>query len=335
MTSPLVSILLPVYNAEATLPAALESIRRQTFKEWELIVVDDGSNDRTPELLAAAAQREPRLKLLSEVHVGLVEALRTASLHASGELLARMDADDVMHPRRLLLQVTRMDSPPTVDVLATRVRCLGRTGEGMRRYVDWQNALLTHEQILANLFVESPLAHPAVMMRRDLFERAGGYRDPGWAEDYDLWHRMREHGARFEKLPRALLSWRDHEQRLTRTHPMYSEKRFHEAKVHYFLRHPMARQPLTIWGAGPTGRAWVRDLLRAGAAVEAVIDIDPKKIGRTIADGRVRVLSPEEGLASRSGPVLGAVGSRGARDLIRARLLQAGLEEGRGFLFVA
>jgi glycosyltransferase involved in cell wall biosynthesis len=332
---PLVSILLPVYNAAATLPAALRSVSAQTLREWELIAVNDGSNDASLEILDRAAQKDRRIRVLTGAHAGHIEALRSATTLASAPLLARFDADDVMHPRRLLLQVTRLDSPPHVDVLATRVRSIGTTGEGMRRYVDWQNGLLTHDDMVANFFVESPIAHPSVLMRRDIFERAGGYHDPGWAEDFDLWHRLRERGARFEKLPRALLSWRDSDRRLTRTHPMYSEAKFYSAKLHFFKRHPLCQSPVTVWGAGPTGRDWTRDLLSAGIEVPAVIDIDPKKIGRTIANGKVKVVSPDEALSKRNGLVLGAVGSRGARDLIRARLVKAQLAEGRDFLFVA
>jgi glycosyltransferase involved in cell wall biosynthesis len=332
---PLVSILMPVYNAAGTLPAALESIQRQTFREWELVAVNDGSTDESLQILDRAAQQDRRIRILTGAHAGHVEALRSAATLAQAPLLARMDADDVMHPRRLILQVTRLDSPPAVDLVATRVRLTGRTGEGMRTYVDWQNRLLSHDDIALNLFVESPIAHPTVLLKRDIFERAGGYRDPGWAEDYDLWHRLREGGARFEKLPRRLVAWRDGEGRLTRTHRMYSEKAFYSAKLHFFRRHPLCRGPITLWGAGPIGRAWTRDLLRAGVEVARAIDIDPRKIGRTIADGRVRVVSPEEGLARREGLVLGAVGSRGARELIRARLVQARLWEGRDFLFVA
>jgi glycosyltransferase involved in cell wall biosynthesis len=332
---PLVSILMPVYNAAATLPAALRSILAQSFREWELVAVNDGSDDGSLEVLDRAARKDRRIRVLTGAHAGLVEALRSAAAMASAPLLARMDADDVMHPRRLLLQVTRIDSPPHVDVLATRVRPIGTTGEGMRRYVDWQNGLLSHDDLVTNFFVESPIAHPSVLMRRDLFERSGGYHDPGWAEDFDLWHRMREHGATFEKLPRALLSWRDGDRRLTRTHPMYSEQKFYAAKLHFFRRHPLCRSPVAVWGAGPIGRDWTRDLLRAGIEVPHVIDIDPKKIGRTIANGRVRVVSPEEALSRRSGLILGAVGARGARDLIRARLVKESLSEGRDFLFVA
>lgn len=331
----LVSILMPVYNAARTLPASLRSIRSQAFDEWELIAVNDGSTDESLDILEGAAQKDPRVRVISGSHAGHVEALRAANALATAPLLARMDADDLMHPRRLLLQVTRLSSPPHVDVLATRVRSIGATGEGMRRYVRWQNALLSHEELVTNLFVESPIAHPTVLMRRDIFERAGGYHDPGWAEDFDLWHRMREMGARFEKLSQALLSWRDGEARLTRTHPMYSEAKFYSAKLHFFRRHPLCKSPVVVWGAGPIGRAWTRDLLRAGIEVPHVIDIDPKKIGRTIADGRIRIVSPEEALERRRGLILGAVGARGARDLIRARLTRASLIEGSDFLFVA
>lgn len=332
---PLISILMPVYNAAATLRAALQSVSAQSFKEWELVAVNDGSTDDSLEILDEAARKDRRIRILTGAHAGHVEALRSAATLATGPLLARMDADDVMHPRRLLLQLTRLDSPPPVDVVATRVRVLGRTGEGMRRYVDWQNRLLSHEDITANLFVESPLAHPSVLMRRDKFERAGGYRDPGWPEDFDLWHRLRECGARFEKLPRTLLSWRDSERRLTRTHPMYSEKAFYQAKLHYFKRHPLGRGPVIVWGAGALGRHWTRDLLRAGIEVPYVIDIDPRKVGRTIAGGCVPVVSVEAGLSRRAGVILGAVGSRGARDVIRERLVRERLVEGRDYLFVA
>ena len=332
---PLISILMPVFDAAGTLRPALKSIQAQSFREWELVAVNDGSSDDSLEILDQAAQKDRRIRILTGAHVGHVEALRSAARMANGPLLARMDADDVMHPRRLILQLTRIDSPPHVDVVSSRVRLIGRTAEGMRAYVEWQNRLLSHEEIAANFFVESPLPHPSILMRRDIFGRAGGYHDPGWAEDYDLFHRMRERGARFEKLPKRLLAWRDGDKRLTRTHAMYSEKAFYAAKLHYFKRHPLCRGPITLWGAGPIGRDWARDLLRAGIEVARAIDIDPKKVGRTIVNGKVRVVTPEEGLARREGVILGAVGSRGARDLIRTRLVKESLAEGRDFLFVA
>ena len=326
---------MPVRDGAPFLAAALRSIRAQRLREWELIAVDDGSTDRTFEILKRAANRDERIRTFSGPPTGHVEALRTAAASARAVLLARMDVDDIMHPARLLLQLTRMNSPPNVDVLATRVRLIGKTGEGMRRYVTWQNSLMDHDEIERNLFVESPIAHPSVLMRRNIFERAGGYRDPGWAEDFDLWHRLRERGATFERLPQKLLSWRDRPDRLTRTDDRYSGRRFHECRVHYFLRHPLSRGPVTVWGAGPIGRRWIGDLLAAGCDIPCAIDIDPRKVGRRIADNRVKVVDIEEGLDRRDGVVLGAVGTRGARDLIRKRLVLDGRLEGRDFLFVA
>jgi glycosyltransferase involved in cell wall biosynthesis len=332
---PRVSILLPVRDAAATLGPALRSIARQTFRDWELIAVDDGSTDDSRAILEQAAAADPRLRVISCPHRGLVASLQDATAVASAPLLARMDADDLMHRRRLELQVARLERTPQVAVLATRVRDLGRTGEGMRLHVAWQNGLVTHEEIARSLFIDCPIAHPSVLLRRDAFERAGGYRDAGWAEDFDLWHRLRELGARFEKLPQVLLAWRDLPSRLTRTHAIYAAEAFHRAKLHYLLRHPLCGSPVCVWGAGPIGRRWTRDLLQAGIEVPFAVDIDPRKVGRTIASGRVPVVAIEEGLRRRRGLILGAVGSRGAREAIREVLSRAPLVEGEDYLFVA
>lgn len=328
-----VSVLLPVRDGARTLPAALESLRRQTCEAWELVAVDDGSRDGTPGILEEASGRDGRIRVFHAPPLGIAAALARAAAEARAPVLARMDADDVCHSRRLELQLARMASGPRVDVLGCRVRAAGPTAEGMRRYVAWQNGLLEHDAIVAALFVESPLVHPSTLLRRETFEAAGGYRATEWPEDYDLWLRLAERGARFEKLPRTLLAWRESPGRLTRTHPMYAPAAIDAAKRHYFLRRAPAS--VVVWGAGPIGRAWMRDLLAAGVDVEAAIDVDPRKIGRRVAGGRVPVVSVEDGLARRRGMILGAVGSRGARDLIRPRLRSAGLVEGRDFLFLA
>ncbi len=313
-------------DGAATLARAVESIRRQAFRDWRLILVDDGSTDGAPERIAG---RDPRIHLIRQSPRGLVAALLNAAAHSDAPIVARMDADDIAHPLRFEIQLA-LDG----DIRATRVRGLGG-GEGMRRYIRWNNGLTTHDAMANALFVESPLVHPTAMFSREAYERAGGYRDPGWAEDYDLWLRAWAIGLSFAKVPRALLAWRDAPARLTRTHPAYSEKALRRAKLEYLPRHPiLERGPLTVWGAGPIGRSWVRDLRRLGFAVEQAIDIDPRKIGRRLGN-EIPVRSPEDALKRRGGPVLGAVGSRGARSLIRRRLVRAGLAEGRDFLFLA
>src|SRR5262249_29650061 len=118
-TMPLLSILMPVFNAAETLPAALRSIAAQTLGDWELVAVNDGSGEASLEILARAARKAGRIRVLSGAHAGLVAALRSGARLASAPLLARMDADDVMHPRRLQLQAARLQERPRVDVLAT------------------------------------------------------------------------------------------------------------------------------------------------------------------------------------------------------------------------
>jgi glycosyltransferase involved in cell wall biosynthesis len=294
-----------------------------------MLLVDDGSTDATPEISTRLEERDDRIRVIRQPALGLVAALRTAAARSDAPFAARMDADDIAHPDRFETQVASSG-----DIRATRVRALG-AGEGMRVYVRWNNSLTTHDEIANSLFIDSPLVHPTAFFSRVAYERAGGYRDPGWAEDYDLWLRAWAAGLTFSKAPRVLLTWRDPPGRLTRTHPAYSEDAMRRAKLEYLPRHPILhRGPLTVWGAGPIGKSWIRDLRGLGFVVEQVIDIDPKKIGRLVAN-EIPVRSPEDALASRGGPILGAVGSRGARDLIRKRLITSGLVEGRDFLFLA
>lgn len=264
--------------------------------------------------------------MIRRPHAGIVEALRTCAAASDAPLVARMDADDAAHRERLAEQ-RRVDA----DVVAARVRS---DGEAMRPYVRWQNALVTHDDIVRELFVESPIAHPSVLFRRDAYERAGGYRETDWPEDYDLWFRMWAAGARFAKVPRVLLSWSDRPDRLTRTHPRYRERAYFDIKRHYLARHPALRSPVTVWGAGPIGRRWAHALSADGYEVEQAIDIDPRKIGRRLGN-RIPVRAPADALARRRGCVLGAVGSRGSRAIIRPQLLRAGLVEGVDFVFVA
>jgi hypothetical protein len=180
------------------------------------------------------------------------------------------------------------------------------------------------------------VAHPSVVVRRELLEAAGGWRDLGWPEDYDLWLRLLAVGTRFAKVERFLFFWRDHGARLTRTDPRYTVPRFLACKAHHLARGPLAgARRVVLWGAGQTGRRLAKHLLAEGVALDAVVDIDPAKIGRTLRGAPV--IAPEA-LAVRLGDgvvVLAAVASRGARDLIRARLVALGLDEGRDFYCVA
>jgi len=334
--TPLISVLLPVHNGAAFLAASLESVLGQTLEDFECIVVDDGSTDESRAIAAAYGRRDPRVHVLPLTRQGgVVAALKVGLAAAVAPYVARMDADDVALPRRFALQAEALEGSPELAVVGSRVEyhCSGPTSQGLARYVDWQNSLLEPGQIRRDLFVESPLVHPTVMMRRQVVERVGGYQDRGWPEDYDLWMRVLRCGWEAAKVGDVLLLWRDHESRLSRCAPVYRLENFRRLKRHYIV-HDWLRpgETLQICGAGPTGRWWTRELLRAGFGVSTVIDIDPRRIGR-LCRGVPRV--GYSALRREQGRVLAAVASWDAREDIRAHLNAAGLVESRDFLAVA
>jgi glycosyltransferase involved in cell wall biosynthesis len=333
MSKPRVSVLLPAYNTERTVRLAVSSILRQSYSDFEIIAVDDGSTDSTPAILEEMASIDSRLQVLRMPHAGLISALNEGISHCRGELIARMDADDICHPDRLRLQVDLMDTHPEVSVCGCLVRSVprSRVKAGFAKYEEWLNSLVTHAEIARDMFVESPLAHPSVVMRKQDLVEIGGYRDMGWPEDYDLWLRLFMAGKRFEKVPRLLLYWREWENRLTFTDSRYSLENFMRLKAH-FLAQMVSRlsRPVVIWGAGMTGRRLGKHLMRSGVQPVAVVDIDPRKVGRKMRG--VPIIWPEELTRYPDAFVLVAVGSSEARELIRRRLEKLNRTECRDFL---
>jgi glycosyltransferase involved in cell wall biosynthesis len=332
---PRVSVLIPVHDPGPFLEPALRSVHRQSLRDIEVVCIDDGCTDGSAELLDAWARTDARFSVLRPGRVGLVAAANLARQQARAPYLARFDADDAMHPRRLELQAAFLDLHPDVDAVSCLVRHFPKAAvrAGNRAYEDWLNSLRTPDEIARDIFVELPLPNPSVTMRADAFDRVGGYRDNGHPEDYDFWLRAWEAGVRCAKVERVLHYWREHERRVTRTHPRYSVEAFLRAKVAALLRGPLAgARPFVVWGAGMKGRRLTRLLVRAGRPPLALLDIDPRKIGRT---RQGRPILPPEAMRPGSALVLGAVGAPGARALIRERLRAWGLAETRDFWMVA
>ena len=330
---PFVSVLMPCYNAAATLEEALDSLAHQTLADFEVVAVDDGSQDATWQILQAWAGRDRRFRVLSCSHGGVIAAANAGLDACRGEYIARMDADDRSLPDRLAEQAAYLDAHPDVAVVSSLVRGFppGDVREGFRIYIEWLNSLVNDADIRRERFVESPLPNPSVMIRRKWLERMGGYQERGWPEDYDLYLRLYLAGARFAKIPRVLLEWREHPARLTRTDSRYSVENFLRCKAHYLARGPLhGRDAVILWGAGMMGRRLGKQLQRQGVELTAYVDVDPKKIGST-RRGRP-ILAPEELMPLwkqyRKPVLLVAVGARGARKLIRARLTALGLREG-------
>jgi glycosyltransferase involved in cell wall biosynthesis len=333
VTAPVTSVLLTARDAAETVQAAVDSVLAQTESDLELVAVDDGSSDATPELLERAAARDPRVRVvrLPPGAGGLVAALEAGRRVCRGRYLMRMDADDIAHPRRLELTRPVLDADPRLAAVGCLVRSFPdhAVAGGRRRYDAWLNGLRSHAAMARERFVESPLAHPSVLLRARDVDDVGGYSEHDGPEDYDLWLRLFAAGRRFTKVAKILLFWREHPGRLSRTDPRYGRSGFSRVRARAMARH-LAGRPAAVVGAGTGGRRLARDLLEAGAEVRFFLDLDPRKVGR--APHGVPVLGPDAGLRARQGEVLfSAVNAWGARAAVRAFLSGNGLDEGQDF----
>ncbi len=214
--------------------------------------------------------------------------------------------------------------------MAGQVRSVGHAGViggGFARYDAWQNALLTHDEMAREAFVELPAAHPTWMMRRERIVSLGGYRAGDFPEDYELFLRALSAGLRFGKVAEVVLEWRDHPGRATRRDPRYAKEAFLRVKADYHAAH-LAGGRVLVWG-GRTARRLGRMLLARGVAVEGWVDVDPRKRGLR-AEGRP-FLSPDELPPPGRFHVVACVGTPGAREEIRAALVARGYREVHDF----
>ena len=322
---PRVSILLPAYQAEATLPACLRSLLRQTESRWECVLVDDGSTDGT--LAVARAVGDPRVRVVTQPHAGLVGALTAGLAECRAPIVARMDADDVMHRDRLAAQLEALDRTPALAAVGAWVRVFPRRAmtDGMRAYEGWLNGIDSPARVRAEAFVESPIVHPTLMIRRDVLA-ALGYRDAGWPEDYDLVLRLLAAGHAIDVVPRRLLGWRDGPSRLTRSHPIYDLERITACKAAFLADGLLAgRDRYVLWGHGGTGRALRRALAAHGKRPSHVVELHPGRLGNRI-DG-APVVRPEALVSLPRAPVVASVAGEAARTEIRAFLDAFGYAE--------
>jgi glycosyltransferase involved in cell wall biosynthesis len=233
---------MAVYNGDRYLREAVNSILSQTFKDFEFIIIDDGSTDRSPELLASYARADKRVKLISRPNTGLTKSLNEGLHLARGEFVARMDGDDVSLPERFERQVDYLREHPEVDLVGSRVEFIDPDGNPINLK---PGLMMTHEEIDTALLRKGwPVVHPAVMMRRQAVLAIGGYSEAyPTNQDHDLFLRLAEHG-KLANLPDVLLQYRQHFQSIT-----LAKSKQQGDMIEAILREAYARRGLTM----PTG----------------------------------------------------------------------------------
>lgn len=211
MQKPLVSVVLVVRNVDRFLTESIESILGQTFKDFEFIIVDFGSTDRSKAIAASYAAKDSRIRLHQIPTCGLGEARNVACFLAQGQYIAVMDADDVSLPNRLMLEVEFMEKHPQVGFLGSATEWIDATGRSLRKdYFPTED-----DEIKSALVTHCPFCHPTTVMRKEAFILVGGYRSAfAPAEDYDLAVRIAEH-FQCANLRHVLVRYRIHPYQVT------------------------------------------------------------------------------------------------------------------------
>ncbi|MBS1255368.1 MAG: putative glycosyltransferase EpsJ [Deltaproteobacteria bacterium] len=271
---------MPVRSDAAMLPDCLEDIQSQTVSEIEIVIVDDGSSDETPELLKRASNRDSRIRVIRTKPRGIISALNTGLAECKGKYIARIDADDRMVNTRLVKQLELMTSDPELELIGCRMEGFtdsGRITESIEKYQSWSNSLISHEQIEIDLFAECPIAHPTFFATRDLLNKLDGYSPNPWAEDYDLILRAYGTGAKFAKHPEKLVRKFHASGRLSRIESIYKRPAMFEAKAHYLLELGFLnkRRGVLIAGSGPTGRQAAHSFAKRGINILGFVDNRP------------------------------------------------------------
>lgn len=214
--NPLISVLLPAYNCASTLAEAAQSILSQTERDFELIIVNDGSTDGTGDVLAALSAEDARVRAVHQANGGIVKALNAGLALARGEFVARMDADDRSHPERFASQVAHLRAHPDCVCVGTLFRLMDAQGQITSVQKPIRNFRQTDLRQLPPHIATLP--HPSIMLRREVLQRIGGYRQGfSHAEDADLFLRLAEVGQ-LGVVQRPLLDYRIHDGSLSSTH---------------------------------------------------------------------------------------------------------------------
>lgn len=322
-----VSILIPAFDAAATLATCLTSVLRQREARWECVIVDDGSTDETRNVARRFRDRDPRFRLIERAHGGIVAALNDGLDACRAPLVARMDADDWMHRDRLQCQLEALSRQPELTAVGCHVRIFPRSRlrDGRRAYERWLNGIRTPEEVRREAFVECPIAHPSLVARREALVDLG-WRDRGWPEDYDLVLRLLARGDELGVVSRRLLAWRDEPGRLSRTNPAYAIDRFTDCKAGFLASGLLAgTTDYVLWGYGDTGRSLRRALLSHGKRPSHIVELHPGRLGQRIHGAPV--VAPDAIRALPGQPVVASVAGSEARGRIRQALDAMGRRE--------
>ncbi|WP_419211202.1 glycosyltransferase family 2 protein [Maribacter sp. X9] len=284
MSNPLISILIPYKNVEDYFEQCLTSICNQAYENWEVLAVNDHSEDASFEIAKRFTRFDNRIKLLSNTESGIISALRLAYAQSKGALITRMDADDHMSVDRLSTMANSLSKEGKGSIAIGQVHYFAENGvnDGYRKYEIWLNNLTVNGTNYKEIYKECVIPSPCWMVHRSDLDNCGAFESNRYPEDYDLAFRFYEQGLTCIPCNRILHYWRDYQTRTSRTSEHYAQNYFLDIKLHYFLKlEHCPSKTLVIWGAGKKGKEIAKTLLDLKIPFKWICD-NPKKIGKDI-----------------------------------------------------
>ena len=332
---PKISVILPFYNAEATLERAVSSIADQSFTNFECIMIDNNSSDSSKRIALDFAKKDPRFIYTNEPKQGVVFASNKGSRMAKGEYIARMDADDESYSERLQLQFDFLEINSDYGAVGGLVEYIPHKNntDGFASFVKWANSIVSYEQIFIKRFMELPIINPSAMWRSEVAIYNGMYKNGDFPEDYQMWLRWLNNGVKIGKVPHKIIKWYDSDQRLTRSSSIYSTESFYKAKspfLNSYLKHINPHYPkVAVWGASKISRKRAELLTKYGIEICCYIDISTKRQ----LDKKILFYKdiPKKGDMF----ILVYVKQSEMRKNVETFLLQKGFTEGENYLFIS
>lgn len=287
--NPLISILMPVKNTDLFLVECLESIVNQIETNWELIVVDDHSTDKSRSILEEYSSKDHRIQVFKNSGSGIIEALRLAYSKSKGGLITRMDSDDIMSLDKLEILKTNLLKSGRGHIALGLVKYFSEKelGEGFKNYELWLNGLISTGTNFEGIYKECVIPSPCWMVFREDLDLSEAFIPNDYPEDYDLVFRFYLYELKPIACNKVLHFWRDYATRTSRTDIHYADNTFLEIKLKYFLQLDYNKNKnLVIWGAGSKGKSLAKKLLERKINFHWICD-NPKKIGKHIYDQKM------------------------------------------------
>lgn len=336
MNQPLVSIIMAAKNTAPYLPKCIDSIIRQTYKNWELIAINDHSSDRTPDILNWYADKDDRIKVVHSRKPKLIPTLKEGYAQAKGELINRMDSDDYMPDDKLEALVTEWLKYGKGHVIAGGTEHFvekGEVGDGFRRYDSWLNEIAKNEKHYEEIYQECVIPSHCWIIHKEDFDSVDGFNPEVYPEDYDLCFRFYKKKLKVHGIDKVLHYWRDREDRISRTWEEYKDNRYYDMKLRYFYQIDRDRdRPLLLWGGGKNGKDLAKLLLEEEDTFDWVCDND-RKVGKDVYGIKMQHFTALR--AMKKPQILIAVASPDDKIIIRKLLHEWGKKPAEDYWFFA